>query len=196
MSEYYKDRYQKFLSERENPYGNKSLAAMSKVEMDSNLKSFIESLFGEDIFANDALSKDQKQQLIRSMMIFVFSHRHNKGDRFITETLEELKGAEEVDRHFDFSMVRNVMYLYSKKAQEQYFKYPVESFFIAMFAKTQDGKTFIKEKPDTSENQAKQERILHDTGLLLEQALVSLGEGSESVKKMCNFFLEYVSQAC
>ena len=56
MSEYYKDRYQKFLSERENPYGNKSLAAMSKVEMDSNLKSFIESLFGVDIFANDALS--------------------------------------------------------------------------------------------------------------------------------------------
>lgn len=157
--------------------------------MDSNLKSFIESLFGKEVFETEALNEEQKQQLIRSMMIFVFSHRHNKGDRFIVETLEQLNGESALDRHFDFTMVRNVMYLYSKRAQEQYFKYPVESFFIAMFAKSQDGQTFIKEKPDTSENLAKQERILHDTNLLLEQALLSLGACKDSEKKMCNFFL-------
>ena len=47
------------------------------------------------------------------MMIFVFAHRHNKGDRFIVETQEAAHGK---DTHFDFSVVRNVMYLYSKRA--------------------------------------------------------------------------------
>jgi hypothetical protein len=49
------------------------------------------------------------------MMIFVFAHRHSKGDRFIEETREAMKECT-TDLHFDFTVVRNVMYLYSKKA--------------------------------------------------------------------------------
>ena len=52
------------------------------------------------------------------------------------------------------------MYLYSKKAQEHYLKYPIESFLLAKFAGSIDGKEFIKSKPDNIE---KTDRILHDT---------------------------------
>jgi hypothetical protein len=85
MNEYYKDRYQKF-SEETNLMSNKSLSQMSKEEMDSNLRAFMSHLFGADIFSSKALTAEQKQQLVHSMMIFVFAHRHNKGDRFIVET--------------------------------------------------------------------------------------------------------------
>jgi hypothetical protein len=50
------------------------------------------------------------------MMIFVFAHRHSKGDRFIEETKEDLKQKKNSALHFDFTIVRNVMYLFSKKA--------------------------------------------------------------------------------
>ena len=75
------------------------------------------------------------------MMIFVFAHRHSKGDRFIVETQEAMKSD---STHFDFSIVRNVMYLYSKKAQEHYLQFPIECFLLAKFAKSSEGKNFIK----------------------------------------------------
>jgi hypothetical protein len=104
------------------------------------------------------------------MMIFVFAHRHSKGDRFIVETQEGMEECKQQtsDHHFDFTVVRNVMYLYSKKAQEHYLTYPVEAFFLAHFAASKDGQNFIKSKPDTSEKRAKTARILHDTEDLKE----------------------------
>jgi len=71
------------------------------------------------------------------MMIFVFAHRHSKGDRFIEETKAAMEATPEL--HFDFSIVRNVMYLYSKKAQEHYMTYPVECFFLAAFETSAEG---------------------------------------------------------
>ena len=102
------------------------------------------------------------------MMIFVFAHRHSKGDRFIVETQDAMQGKDSTDHHFDFTVVRNVMYLYSKKAQEHYLTYPIESFFLAHFAASKDGQNFIKSKPDTSEKRAKTVRILHNTSNLKE----------------------------
>lgn len=69
------------------------------------------------------------------MMVFVFAHRHNKDDRFLKETESELNE----DLHLDFTIVRGVMYHYSKKAQERFFTFPIESFFMAMFAALPDG---------------------------------------------------------
>lgn len=62
--------------------------------------------------------------------------------------------------HFDFSIVRNVMYLYSKKAQEHYMTFPVECFFLIAFEVSKDGQKFIRSKPDANE---KTERILKET---------------------------------
>lgn len=80
--------------------------------MDNKIEQFVLMMFGP-ILKNSALTEEQKQQVVQSMMIFVFAHRHNKGDRFIVETQEAAHGK---DTHFDFSVVRNVMYLYSKRA--------------------------------------------------------------------------------
>jgi len=133
---------------------------MDKQEMDAILKDFVAYLFGPEIFTTKCLNADQKQQLIQSMMIFVFAHRHSKGDKFIVETQDFMDSKPKSDLHFDFSIVRNVMYLYSKKAQEHYLTFPVESFMLAKFAASKDGQNFIKSKPDNSEKRAKTERIL------------------------------------
>jgi len=44
------------------------------------------------------------------MMMIVFSHRYSKGDNFIVEAEAE------VENTIDFTIVRDVMYKYSKKA--------------------------------------------------------------------------------
>jgi len=80
------------------------------------------------------------------------------------------------------------MYLYSKKAQENYLKYPIESFFLAHFASSTDGKSYIRSKPDNSEKSAKTERIMHDILELRDFAITSLS--SHPCKKMFEFFLD------
>lgn len=48
--------------------------------------------------------------LINSMLMIVFSHRYCKGDVFIKEAINFDEG------YMDFSIMRDVMYKYSKKA--------------------------------------------------------------------------------
>lgn len=63
-------------------------------------------------------------------MVVVHSHRHNKDDSFISEV------------PIDFSLVRDTMYKYSKKAQERFFAYPFFAFLFAWFAQSQEGINF------------------------------------------------------
>ena len=58
--------------------------------MDENLRMFIDHLFGPELLNSKQLSEDQKKQLVQSMMMFVFAHRHSKGDKFIVETQDEM----------------------------------------------------------------------------------------------------------
>ena len=55
-----------------------------------------------------------------SMMIMLFTHRHGKDDRFLLETKQAL-AASPYGLHFDFTVVRDTMYKYSKKAEEKFF---------------------------------------------------------------------------
>ena len=92
MNEFYKDQYSKFYNIEVNHdpqisgISSKSLTHMPKTEMDGLLKQFIETMFGQDLFSTDCLDETQKHQLINSMMVFVFAHRHNKDYRFLKET--------------------------------------------------------------------------------------------------------------
>jgi len=62
MNEYYKDRYQDFITFREDKKtSNKCLSQLSKDEMDENLRKFAAHLFGPDIFTTKALTAKQKQ---------------------------------------------------------------------------------------------------------------------------------------
>jgi hypothetical protein len=64
------------------------------------------------------------------LMVVVHSHRHNKDDDFISDT------------PIDFSLVRDTMYKYSKRAQERFFSYPIFAFLFAWFAHSQEGLDF------------------------------------------------------
>ena len=66
------------------------------------------------------------------LMVFLFSHRHEKEDLFIRETRA-------AGHELDFSVARDVMYKYSKKAQEKFMTYPIECFFLIHFAKSEEG---------------------------------------------------------
>jgi hypothetical protein len=95
--------------------------------MDMAIHEFIAKSFGDHILSSESVSEDQRQKIIESMMAFVYAHRHNKDDRFIIEA--KSRG------FIDFSIVRDVMYKYSKRAQDRFFENAIESYFFAKFAK-------------------------------------------------------------
>ena len=82
----------------------------------------------------------------------------------------------------DFSIVRDVMYKYSKKAQDRFFSYPIESFIFAAFALSDEGLNFMQKKPDNVDDVEKQRRLKTDLAELKNQAVAQLercgkGEG-------------------
>lgn len=80
--------------------------------------------------------------LIQSMMAFVYAHRHNKDDLFLVQTRQE--------NYLDFTVLRDCMYHYSKKAQDRFFKHAIETYFFAKFAQSKGGKKFINDKKNMS----------------------------------------------
>jgi hypothetical protein len=74
--------------------------------MSEALHEYLKTTFGSEL--DGILSDDQRLRMIQSMMAFTFAHRHEKDDLFITETKK--------DGIINFSLVRDVMYKYSKKS--------------------------------------------------------------------------------
>jgi hypothetical protein len=111
MDEFYKSKYHEFYSS----FVSKSIpdldkkqgtGSITKLQMNKILEHFINELFGGQIL--NSLTKDQRLKVVQSMLAFVYAHRHNKDDVFILESKK--------DKYIDFSIVRDVMYCYSKKA--------------------------------------------------------------------------------
>ena len=157
MTEFFKDKFNKFYNESQAEMKKKNfqawqtnmkaggLTATTKADMDQMMSKFVCSMFGKEIFGTDSeLSTSDKLQLIHSMMMIVFSHRYNKGDLFINEAIE-------AKAEINFGVVRDVMYKYSKKAQDRYFSFPVESFLFASFALSDEGHSFLQSKPDNAD---------------------------------------------
>lgn len=107
-------------------------------------------------------------------MMILFSHRHTKRDTFIEEAQQEASESGCPSLAIDFSVIRDVMYKYSKKAEERYFQCETESFMFAAFALSDEGLDFLKYKPDNYKDQGKLNRILRDLASLKDQALASL----------------------
>lgn len=101
-------------------------------------------------------------------MMICFSHRYNKGDRFIQEAEKE------AEANIDFTIVRDVMYKYSKKAQDRYFSYPIEAFLFAAFSLSDEGINFLQNKPDNQADPEKLKRLRSDLAELKNQAVLSL----------------------
>ena len=125
-------------------------------------------------------------KVIQSMMAFVYAHRHNKDDVFILESRKE--------KYIDFSIVRDVMYSYSKKAQDKFFGHAIESYFLAKFAISPEGQSFIYSKEASIQKEANEKikKLLKDTDELKNIAIESLEQAAKLAgpdQAMINVFL-------
>lgn len=92
----------------------------------------------------------------------LFPHRYTKCDRFIEETQQEARDKGYAGEAIDFSIIRDVMYKYSKRAEDRYFRYETEAFMFAAFALSDEGIKFLKGKPDNAAAPEKLKRIIND----------------------------------
>lgn len=187
MTEFYKEKFSKFyntqmlLLKKAQPevwrkkQKQGGITATTKDEMDLLVDKFIAQTFGPEILdrAGSQLSQDDKMQLIDNMMMVVFSHRYCKNDVFISEALASAQC------NIDFSIVRDVMYKYSKKAQDRFFAHPIEAFLFAAFALSDEGIRFLQSKPDNQGDAHKLQRLQSDLGDLKNQAVDSLRQQAQ-----------------
>ena len=61
------------------------------------------------------------------MIGMIYSHRYEKGDNFIKEISKE-------GHSLDFELIRDVMYKYNKKAEDNFLADPILSFILINFA--------------------------------------------------------------
>ena len=187
MTEFYKDKFNMFFKDRlakmkvEQPAAwnqymkNGAIKSLSKDKMYQIVQDFIDHLFGKDILTeNTKLKVNQKKAIILRVMMILFSHRHTKRDTFIEEAQKEADESGCKELAIDFSIIRDVMYKYSKKSEERYFQCETECFMFAVFALSDEGIKFLKEKPDNCKDLEKLNRILRDLTSLKDQALLSL----------------------
>ena len=110
MDEYYKETFHEslkaFMQERDHLQALRSTSQIDKANMVEALEAYLSEMFTPQLMA--ALSEDQRVQMSHAMMAFCFCHRHEKEDLYITQTKK--------DGIIDFSIVRDVMYRYSKKS--------------------------------------------------------------------------------
>jgi hypothetical protein len=132
MCGFYKSSYQKFLDNLEpslipNFDKKQGTSSITLAQMSKILELYTREVFGSELL--DSVTFEERKQMGLSMLAFVYAHRHNKDDRFIKES-----------RHLvDFSVVRDVQYAYSKKAQDKFFCHAAESYFLAKFAMSPEG---------------------------------------------------------
>jgi hypothetical protein len=97
MTEFYKEKFNRFYKSKlaslkktnlgtwQRIQKGGGLTSTSKEEMDILMQQFFNHLFGVNILAGGRVNELEKQQVITSLMMIVFSHRYNKGDQFIIE---------------------------------------------------------------------------------------------------------------
>ena len=123
MAEFYKQLFQ--------PYQKQWVEQKKKSAMANLMQSFAIKNF-EHILLQ--LHPQTQQEFVSMLTVVVHSHRHNKDDDFIS------------DNSLDFTLVRDTMYKYSKKAQERFFSYPIFAFLFAWFAQSPQGLQFTYQK--------------------------------------------------
>ena len=127
------------------------------------------------------------------MMMILFSHRHSKKDVFLVDTKREITRdlADKLSNgqlYFDFKIVRDCMYKYSKKAQETYFSYLFEAYFFAHFSQSSEAQQFLLEKDDMIGG--KIEKVMAEIKVLKNESINSVlnhAQRQSESKKNINF---------
>ena len=149
VTEFYKEKFQTFYSEKMTRLKTDNfktwqaivkrggLNSTSKQEIDILVNEFACTVFGPQVFEG-GLDEEEKEQITHALIMVVFSHRHNKDDRFILEAQESFTSGR-TRNPIDFTIVRDVMYKYSKKALDRFMSFPIQSFFLSAFALSDEG---------------------------------------------------------
>jgi len=111
--------------------------------------------------------------MINSMILFAFAHRSTKKDTFLLELQEEVKKKKHSDTifHCDFTVVREVMYKYSKMSQERFLSHPIECYYFIKFAQSKKGREFIESRQAARVNNAKVVEITEELSIQAIQRL-------------------------
>lgn len=123
MAEYFKLTFQ--------PYQKLWIEQRRKTDLKVLIQSYAEQNFKQVL---TTLKGTQQEMFMGMLSMVVLSHRHNKEDTIA-------KKDERMD--LDFTLVRDTMYKYSKKAQERFFRNPCLAFLFLSFASSRDGLNFI-----------------------------------------------------
>ena len=123
------------------------------------------------------------------LVLFLFSHRHNKGDEIVVETLDQIKSTHD---YANFDLIRNVCYKYSKGNLRNFFLNPFTSLLFFLFASSEQTiEVFIKNRMENKEkefNEIRYSKVLDELKLLKKEAIAGLQEISESNDpKNCHF---------
>jgi hypothetical protein len=172
MDMFYKEKFQECLRQQVllKPHlkALKSTAAIGKEDMNAILEIFLRQQ-GVDL---DVLSDNQKLRVIQTMMAFCFAHRFEKGDVFLVESLR--------DGNIEFSAIRDVMYMYSKRAKDAFFARPIETFFFLRFAKSKEFSNSIEER-DAKERLERENLILIEAGMESLQKMSEMADADQNM---------------
>lgn len=179
MDEHYKEKFhdglKSFIKEREDLQNLKSTALIDKENMNQALTEFLQKTFGEKFMKQ--LSDQERLKMVQSMMAFTFAHRHEKDDLFIAQTKQE--------GSIDFTIVRDVMYKYSKKSKETFFSGVFETFYFLKFASSKAFEEQLLKKNDVTPE--KRTRLMKENQNLVAAGMLAINEMSkdnELVKKI------------
>ena len=86
--------------------------------------------FFPHLFEN--MGTEEQREFIEYLKLLVFSHRHNKNDFYLKDTIAS------------FDLVRDPNYKYSKHAEAAFFALPVYSFLFACFSVSTKGQNFAE----------------------------------------------------
>lgn len=93
--------------------------------MDARIKNYLSDIIADGFF-ND-LSPEIQQCLTNVLILFLFSHRHNKGDDLVEKTIKQIKAHH---NYANFELIRNVCYKYSKGNLKSFFRNPYTAFLF------------------------------------------------------------------
>lgn len=109
MTEFYKNEFKSFQALKEN----------KKLSIKAQLLKFSDLAFPR---LTQAMEPQQQREFIELLKMIVLCHRINKNEPALRDLM------------FDFSLIRDPMYKYSKNSQEKFFDLPILSFFFVWFA--------------------------------------------------------------
>lgn len=144
---------------------------------------------GKDVF--NSWTPMVRQRMTNVLVLFLFSHRHNKGDEIVVETLEQIQKTKD---YANFDLIRNVCYKYSKGNLKNFFLNPFTSMLFYLFASSDETiKVFIKARMENREkefNEIRYAKVLEELDLLKIEAIDGLKEIAQSNDPKISHFKE------